>query len=166
MAGRRPTQLTKELIELFSQLLPIVPYLETAGDLLRVPRWTWIAWIKNAHRVDKLAEQNEHLPEHQQHVFTPHDDLCVDFLREYRRGRAIFFANCLRKIQDHPSWRAQAWILERRFPEQWGKDRLVYKQIERQIKELEAMMQALQPQAPRLHEPSRDEQKAAAGRVA
>jgi hypothetical protein len=166
MAGGRRAKLTKELIVQFGELLPIVAYLETAGDLLGVPRSTWCAWIKNAHRVDELAEQNEHLPEHQQHAFSSHDDLCVDFLRAYRKGRAIFAAHCIMKIQDHPSWRAQAWLLERRFPELWGPDRLAMKEIERQIKELEKMMQALRPQAPRLFPPSAGLQEAASGQVA
>ena len=166
MANGRSAKLTKELIERFGQLLPVVAYLETAGDLLGVPRSTWCAWIKNANRVDELAEQNEHLPEHRQHVFTPHDDLCVDFLRAYRKGRAIFAAYCLKKIQDHPSWRAQAWILERRFPELWGKDRLVVKQLEREVKELAKMLQAMQPPAPKLFSPSASSQEAAPGQVA
>ncbi len=162
MAGGRPTTLTKELIAAFSELVPHVLYLETAGEILGVSRSTWYAWIRHAHKIDKLALKNEKLPEYRQHVFSSYDELCVEFLRAYRWGLAEGAAQCLKTIRASPSWRAHAWILERRFPELWGSDRRLVKQLERDIKQLAKTLQALQPHAPRLLTPPQDEQGASA----
>jgi hypothetical protein len=35
-------------------------------------------------------------------------------------------------------WQAAAWILERRFPERWGKDRVLLLKLLKQVKELRA----------------------------
>jgi transposase len=43
-----------------------------------------------------------------------------DFAHQVRRARALVSVDLLRVIQEARDWRAAAWLLERRYPDEWG----------------------------------------------
>src|SRR5262249_49594978 len=56
-----------------------------------------------------------------------------------RRAEARFTVEAVRKIQraGDDNWTALAWLLERRHPDEWGKDSRLIRDLQRQVRELE-----------------------------
>lgn len=65
------------------------------------------------------------------------NDLAVRLAAEVEKAEPEFEAAVLRRIYaaaDHPrSWQAGAWLLERKFPDRYGKTVMVKHQVEREL---------------------------------
>lgn len=53
-----------------------------------------------------------------------------DFRDRVKQAEAEFAEECIEKIRAEPAWTASAWFLERRHPEEFGRDRLLKEVIE------------------------------------
>jgi hypothetical protein len=47
-----------------------------------------------------------------------------EFFAVVKKGLAHFECYCLERMESDRSWRRWAWLLERKFPERWGRRRL------------------------------------------
>lgn len=114
--GGRKTKLTPQIIEDFARILPTVMYLETVGDYLGVERTTWRKWLKRgATEVARLRKPGE--------VPNKREELFVQFFNTVKKGKAegeFCHLTTIRKASE-VYWQAASWILERRYPDRWGK---------------------------------------------
>ena len=98
----RPSKLTPALIKEFETLLSVVPYWETAADYLELPAVTVYRWMKRGEREPGT--------------------LYGEFCRVTKKARARHEISLAREVRQQPlNWQRFAWMLERAFPDHWGK---------------------------------------------
>ena len=100
MAGRN-TKLNEELIQKFEALLSAGNYQVTACHALGVSQSTFHQWMKKGEEAG--------------------DGLYLQFQQAVKRAEHIAEAKWMRDISQDPSWQSKAWLMERRFPERWGR---------------------------------------------
>lgn len=134
MAGYgQPTKCTDEVIATVEKILPTVLYLESVADYVGVDRITVGRWIKEGKREERRRERGI-APSESYHI-----NQCYRLWLVYKRALAsgeIFDAGTIKKAAEK-QWQAAAWRLERRFPEKWGGDRRVIRDLEKKLRELE-----------------------------
>lgn len=128
--GGAPLTLTDAVIARAAELLPKLMYLESLAPQLGVSTSTLYKWqargAKEQKRLDKGGEPH------------PAETPYLRFLQAIKKGLSDG------ELQDQEaitaaraeSWQAAAWRLERRFPERWGKDTDLIKQVLKEQREL------------------------------
>ena len=120
MPGGRPTKLTPEIIEKVKAHLPICFYIETLVDSLGIEKKTYYNWYNRGEaEARRMEEEGEVEPR-------PDEALYLQFFAAVKKAIAdgAIAATALINRAAQESWQAAAWLLERRFPELWGrKDR-------------------------------------------
>lgn len=116
-AAGAPTKYDQELATRILRYIAAGNYLETAAGAAGISPVTLRTWLKNGARYqqgtgpDGTGKRN---PKHKQFA---------DFLTAYetaeKEAEAAALLNIARAGRD--DWRADAWRLERRHPERWGK---------------------------------------------
>ena len=101
-AGGRPSKLTPALIAQFVPLLEAVPYWQTAADYLGLPRQTVWAWLRKGERAEHSIYGQFH-----------------DVVKKARARTELALAARVRTEPEQ--WQRFAWMLERAYPEHWGK---------------------------------------------
>jgi transposase len=96
----RPTKLTRDLERSYLDALRRTRYLETAADLAGIHRVTLKRWLKRGRREPG-----------------PYREFCI----AVKKVLAESEANNVGEIESAEEWQASAWLLERRFPERWGR---------------------------------------------
>lgn len=103
----RPSKLSNLGTEDFAKLEAVIragASVEVAGETIGVPRGTIYDWLKKG--------ESEEVGPHR------------DFYDRVERARAESEAGLVARIASvagKGSWQAAAWLLERQFPERWGK---------------------------------------------
>ncbi len=135
----RPPILTDEIIEEFAQVLPVVAYLETVGDLLGICTRTWKTWNTNG-KAELLR-----LSQDPTAVLDPTKELYLKFHLMFKRSLAQSSLRNIRNIvsKSDQQWQAAAWLEERRHPELWGDQRREIAEIKRDIAEMKKEAQGL-----------------------
>jgi transposase len=100
MAGRN-TILTKELIRKFEQLLSAGNYVVTTCGTLGVSQSAYYDWLKKGE--------------------TAKNGLYAEFEQAVKRAEHIAEAKWLYDISQDNAWQSKAWLMERRYPERWGR---------------------------------------------
>ncbi len=100
MAGRK-TILTKELIHKFEVLLSAGNYVVTACGTLGISQSAYYEWLKKGE--------------------TANDGLYAEFEKAVKKAEHIAEAKWMRDISQDEAWQSKAWLMERRYPERWGK---------------------------------------------
>lgn len=135
-----PSKLSEDLIARAVEALPRCLYLETVADLLGIDRGTLRNWLRRGAKEMRRRARGR----------TPHraEDLHVRFHQEVMRAFAQTTSDLLDRIRGASEihWQAAAWILERRCPDLWGRDRHEVLEMKRSIKELEARIAEMSPQ--------------------
>jgi transposase len=127
----RPTLLTKELIADAEKVVARSWCFESASTLLGIDRRTLGRWVREGTRELRRRSQGEG---------DPSKDLHVELAVTVRMAMVNQAAECLSLIKAAAAggdWRAAAWILERRWPEDFGRresEQLVL--LKREIDEL------------------------------
>lgn len=97
----RPTRLTPELQDrICEHLLKCIP-VRTALQLADVPERDYYFWLEKAEEGSKLHQ---------------------DFLQSVKRASAAAESDTLKSLQTtSKGWERYAWVLERRFKDEWAK---------------------------------------------
>jgi transposase-like protein len=106
----RPTKLTPEIQERIVELLKAGNYVETACAVVGIGRTTYYDWMKKAEESTRANKYTRF-----------HDAV--------RQAKAWSEARLVAMINKHAEkiWQAAAWMLERKYPERWGRNRKVSK---------------------------------------
>ena len=110
----RPTLLTKGLIALAEKAVARSWCLETAAQMLGIDRRTLARWLREGNRERRRRERG---------AVDASKDLHVRFAVAVERALANQvgdFLDLIRRAAEAGDWRAAAWILERRRPEEFG----------------------------------------------
>jgi hypothetical protein len=102
--GGRPTLMTDELVDQLLSMLRAGSYVGTAARAAGIGRQTLADWLK----------RGEHAPE---------GDPYRELRDQIDQARAEGEARNVARVQAAAveSWQAAAWLLERQYPERWGK---------------------------------------------
>ena len=101
----RKTKLTTEIQNRICQVLANGNYIQTACAIAKIHQSQYFRWM----------EKGEHETK----------GIYRDFYESVKEAEQVAELQCLQSIRNDDSWQAKAWILERRFPERWGrKDRI------------------------------------------
>ena len=102
--GRR-TKLNHQMQKKICDILANGNYISTACAVARIHQSQYFRWM----------EKGEHAK----------SGIYRDFYDAVKEAEQVAEVACLHAIRQDPAWQAKAWVLERRFPERWGrKDRL------------------------------------------
>jgi len=86
-----------------------------------ISRRTYYYWIERGEQVEE-KEANEE-------ILTEEEGLFLQFIQAIRKAEAECQIKLVREISNDKNWQSKAWLLERRFPEDWArKDRMQLEQ--------------------------------------
>lgn len=100
----RPTKLTPERAKIIADAIAAGNYYETACALAGVDYTTVRKWIQKGEKAQKGA--------------------LFEFVKAVKKAEAFAEAERIKRIREaakEGNWQADAWWLERRFPERWGR---------------------------------------------
>lgn len=128
----RPCKLNKELIARFVAAIDSVLFLQSALDIIGISRHTFNGWVRRGKK-----EANRLL--NSENIANPKEALFVEIYHAHKKATASVETRAVQQIQAaaNEHWQAAAWLLERRFPEKWGRDRAEIKALHQRIAELE-----------------------------
>src|SRR5262245_4393151 len=121
----RPTKLTPETAAMFTTALRRCAFFQTAAYLAEVDPRTVYRWLARGKREKK----------------GPHADFC----RTVKKALAETQAEALDLIvaAGKTHWQANAWLLERRYPERWSKHGRQIRELKRHIRDLWKLVRRL-----------------------
>jgi hypothetical protein len=128
----RKLQLNNEVIEQICQFLPRVLYIETAAALAGVSHRSLQDWLKRGKEARQKARRTGE-------PVSRADEIYATLSEKFRHAVAVGELRALNCIIDagEYDWRAAAWMLEKRFPSRWGRDRAEVLALQKRVRELE-----------------------------
>lgn len=122
------------MIPLAGLYLQRVTHLGAVASLLGVARRTLYRWLERGAKEEKRLAKGEALDDEA--------SLYVGFRRTMKKGLAEFEANCVEGIKNAgPNyWQAFAWLLERRWPQRWGNQTRLIRDLAKKVEELEKII--------------------------
>lgn len=134
-----PGKLTEDLLRDAVEAMPRCLYLETVANLLGVTRDTLRRWLRRGAKELRRRERG--------HPPRTAEDIYLRFHQEVMHAFAQTTSDLLDVIKRAAEvhWQAAAWMLERRCPDLWGRDRHEVLEMKRAIKELEARIAEMSP---------------------
>jgi hypothetical protein len=138
MPSGRLTSLTPELIAEMEKYLPVTLYVDTAFDVIGIPRSTWRLWLQRGRKEEKRLARPRARPK-------PSEEIYVRFVAAFRKAMAESQARALSAIitASKKNWTAAAWLLERRWPSRWSGYRKEIQECMRMNQDLEKRLQRL-----------------------
>lgn len=133
--SKAETVLTPEILEAVGLLLSEGHYKETVADFLGISRMTWWNWEQRGEREP--------------------DSVYGEFLYVVKKASAAAEILLFRGIRaGFDGWQSKAWIMERRFPQRWGKriDITVRQEAERLAAEVGCSVEELLADARKMAE--------------
>ncbi len=97
----RRSRLTPELADRIANLISTGNYDTVVCGLVGIHPSTYYGWLARGRR-DGTGPYRE-------------------FFDKVRKAETAREAKWVRDIDSDPSWKAKAWLLERRYPERWGR---------------------------------------------
>jgi transposase len=106
--GGRPSKLNDEMIEKVKQAISKLYYIEAVADYVGISRRVVYDWLESGEKEDK--EGNE-------------ENIYVRFLHAVKKSQAEAKRELVDgiKIGSGANWQSKAWILERCYPNEFGK---------------------------------------------
>lgn len=172
MPAGRPTDLTPEVIAEVKRLLPVALYLETVADYLAVDRTTFRNWLRRGAREAKRRARGRARERPAEALFLEFFHAVKRALAEgelhaagaVRRATQAGVNPISRKTTTrttqagdttttveeryaNPEWTAAACLLERRWPEHWGRDRDLLRELVKEVGEIKEQQHHAQPAA-------------------
>lgn len=111
-AGKLPMMenpFEKELVERFLKAIALGMSIKAACDYASIGEGTFYQWQRKAEKAEENGEGDE--------------NVYVKFMKDFKKSKSSCMARHLARItqaSDDGSWQASAWILERRFPEDFA----------------------------------------------
>ena len=131
MPRGRPTVLTPEVIAEVGLLLPAVLFNGPLADFVGVNRVTLWRWVRRGKR-ERARQAAGQEPR-------PSEAIYLELCNAYKKGLAeaqIRAARVIREAAEAGVWQAAAWLLERRWPDRWGRGRWVVAELAREVRRL------------------------------
>lgn len=97
----RPSKLTPELAEKIANYISTGNYASVVCGLVGVGDSTFYRWLEKGAKA-KSGKYRE-------------------FWEAIKKAESAREAKWIKDIDGDPSWQSKAWLLERRYPERWGK---------------------------------------------
>lgn len=97
----RPSKLTPELAATLVSMISDGAYDNVACDAVGIPRGTFYQWLAKGRVATSGAYR--------------------DFHDKIKAARTKCHLRWVKHIEGDPSWQSKAWLLERRYPELWGR---------------------------------------------
>jgi transposase len=97
----RPSKLTPDLAEKIANYISTGNYASVVCGLVGITETTYYSWLEKGRK----AKSGKYL----------------EFLESIKKAEAAREAKWIKDIDGDPSWQSKAWLLERRYPERWGK---------------------------------------------
>ena len=116
----RPTKLTPKLTREVADLVRAGNYLETAAAAVGVSRSTLNKWIRDGRRIRDDLDRGPRDPK----GLTAAEGRVAQFSAAIGKARALSEAEALDRIAEAGragSWQADAWRLERKYPDRYGR---------------------------------------------
>ena len=133
-------QINKEAVEKILEYLPRVMYLETAAALAGVSHRTLQEWLRRGKEVRQRARRTgEPIPQA--------DEMYANLAAAIKAVAAHAEMTALSQVAGAvgDDWRAAAWVLERRYPSRWSRDRSEVLALQKRVRELEEAYGVLPP---------------------
>jgi transposase len=105
MKAGRKTKLTPELIGQIETSLQSHVSIITTCDLVGISQETFFRWLREGEAATSGSKR--------------------EFYETVKRARAMSRVMLVSQISKDPSWQAKAWILERQYPEEFGRRQLI-----------------------------------------
>lgn len=138
MTGRK-TLLTPELQQAICDNITAGLNQEDAAEYAGVPLRTFYNWLQRGEREEKrLAQSPGAKPQ-------PREAIFLQFWQAVKKARLDFKRTQIRNVKQAAlqHWQASAWLLERRWPKEFGQQVLVRQQV---VDELEEVLDRLERQ--------------------
>ena len=103
----RKSKLTEELIETAAKLIAAGNYQKHVAQYLNLSEETWYRWLREGEKSQSGLKRQ--------------------FYEMIKKAEAEAIARnvaLIQKAAQEGNWQAAAWWLERKFPEEWGRNRL------------------------------------------
>tara|TARA_Y100000310_G_C20595134_1_gene770118 strand:+ start:448 stop:1005 length:558 start_codon:yes stop_codon:yes gene_type:complete len=114
-AGGRPTKLTDELKNIIVQSVTIGVPLDTAASLAGISQSTLRLWAaRGRHELDRVNGNGRRR-------ILQIEEIYVEFSEALRKAIGLAVLQRVKNIQDAEAWQSDAWWLERRYPEEFGR---------------------------------------------
>jgi transposase len=119
MAGKkpgRPTLLDDDRLEAITNALRNGAYIDHAAQAAGIGTSTYHAWMERG-RTERDRRRAGLAPDDNETKY-------LEFLESVERAQSEAAVDLLGEIANHArngTWQAAAWILERKFPRQWGR---------------------------------------------
>ena len=97
----RPSKLTPELAEKIANYISTGNYASVVCGLVGIGETTYYNWLEKGSK-SKSGKYRE-------------------FWESIKKAEAAREVKWIKDIDGDPSWQSKAWLLERRYPERWGK---------------------------------------------
>lgn len=131
MAGRK-TLLTPELQQAICANITAGLNQQDAAELAGVPLTTFYNWLRRGElEQNRLAQSPRTKPRPRETVF-------LEFWKSVKKAQIAFKQTHVKNIEQAAPqhWQCSAWLLERRFPKEFGQRVLVRQQVERELEEV------------------------------
>ena len=112
-------------------------YLSDAAASVGVSTATVYKWMRIGRKAASLREEGGEVK--------PDEIACYNLYRSIQRAKARGVRTLLNRIKEatKKDWHAAAWILERKDPKRWGRNKLELTELYAQIRELRNEVDAL-----------------------
>ena len=109
----RRTKLTKDLQALLVARLAVGNYIDAACMSVGISPASFYVWMDKGREAEKKTERKR----------TAQDRLHMEFMEAVENAQGVSEVNALAMVRKAmpDAWQAAAWILERKFPERWGR---------------------------------------------
>ncbi len=120
MAGGRPTKLNIDTHNKIISVIRAGNYIETAAACAGINKSTLYDWLKRGEREKQRVAQNP------RYKIRKSEKPYVEFSNAVEKALAEAEARGVMLISNaaKTQWQAAAWMLERKFPDRWGRKRL------------------------------------------
>ncbi|NIM50412.1 MAG: hypothetical protein GTO22_14375 [Gemmatimonadales bacterium] len=119
MPGGRPTILTREVLAELTRVLSSGCHIETACHFVGVSKPSMHRWVRAGQKLEADIEAGVPIdPERRER-----EQIYLEFRHALKESIAKAEIGSLATIRNaaKEKWQAAAWILERRFPDRWGR---------------------------------------------
>lgn len=130
----RASTLTMGVVALVKVHFPTCMWQETFCNLIGVPRRTFSSWLRRGLQEHTAREKGKEPGEEEL--------LYIALYEAVLAARAEYEAKNIAAIQAaaSESWQAAAWLLERRYPQRWSRDRAEIAELHKRIAQLEKQL--------------------------
>lgn len=115
----RKTKCTPNLIQEISQVLAAGNYICVACEYVGITQATYFSWVNRATaELERVEEEGGEVSEH--------EEIFVEFLKSATRARSSAEVQSVARLRKagESDWKADAFFLERSFPDRWGRRNL------------------------------------------